>query len=180
MLVAAFLSAFAAWFLIPMLTGLPWRPASRDRILRALTMARLQPGEVVYDLGSGDGRVLTLAAEEFGARAVGIELSPVLFIWGWVASRLRYGRDRIELRWANLFRTSLQDADVVFAYMTSSQAAPLQSRLEGQLRGGSRVVTVAFELEGWMPAAFDREGLIYLYELPPRPGSLSAYLAANS
>src|SRR5450759_272917 len=65
----------ASWLVIPILAGLPWRPTSPERIRKALHMAQVLPGEHVYDLGSGDGRVLLVAASEFGALATGIEIS---------------------------------------------------------------------------------------------------------
>ena len=82
------LAAFVVLLLLPALSGQPWVPASENRIHRALEMAELKPGEVLYDLGSGDGRVLIAAARDFGARAVGVELSPLLCPWP--GSRSRY------------------------------------------------------------------------------------------
>lgn len=65
------------WYFVPLLSGLPWIPAKTKRIHRALELSALIPGEKLYDLGAGDGRVLIVAARDYGAIAIGIEISPV-------------------------------------------------------------------------------------------------------
>ena len=65
------------WILVPAFYGLPPVPTKPERIRKALKLANLQPSEVLYDLGAGDGRVLLIAARKFGAKAVGIEVGPV-------------------------------------------------------------------------------------------------------
>ena len=175
--ITAVLLTAAGWFVVPILTGLPWRPTDNARIRRALALAEVQPGEAVYDLGSGDGRVVILAASEFGARAVGVELSPLQFAWSWIRVQRQSQKDRMSLRWGDCFQADLTDADVVVAYMTSAQAEALHRTLEGKLRPGARIVTIAFEIGGWEPASFDSGQLIYVYRWPPHPGDLGSYLA---
>jgi hypothetical protein len=169
--------ALAGWFLIPILSGLPWRPSTTERIVRALELADVQPGEIVYDLGSGDGRVLLAASSVFQARAVGIEWSPIQYLWSLIRVRRRHPGPPIHVHWGDCFRTRLTDADVVVAYMTPSLAPRLHAALTDNLRRGARVVTLAFELAGLEPVAFDETHLIYLYRWPPSPGSLGTLLA---
>ncbi len=163
------------WVAVPILSGLPWRPTSAGRIRQALQLVNLQPGELFYDLGAGDGRVL-LAAAGFGARVVGVEISPVHCLVIWLAARMRGLGSQITVRCADFNRTTLADADVVFAYMTAGPAERLRPRLEAQLRPGSRVVTVSFSFKGWKPVAYDPETLVFVYHMPPEPGGLEAYL----
>jgi SAM-dependent methyltransferase len=164
------------WQLVPVLFGLPWRPTELRRARRALALAALQPGEFFYDLGAGDGRVLILAAREFGARAVGVEISPLQVLAAWLAALQAHLGDRVSLKWADFNRVDLAGADVVFAYLTSGPAARLRPLLERQLKPGARVVTVSVSFEGWQPVAYDREDLLFLYRMPPEPGSLETYL----
>lgn len=180
LLIVSSLLVAAGWFVVPILTGLPWRPTDLDRIRRALALADVRPGEVVYDLGSGDGRVVIVAAAEFGARAVGVELSPLQYLWSWIRVQTHPCRDRVSLRWGDCFQADLTDADVAVAYMTSAQAEPLRRTLEAGVRAGARVLTIAFELEGREPSAFDSRNLIYLYRWPPRPGNLGSYQASQA
>ncbi len=165
------------WFVIPIVYGLPWVPTQRKRIHRALELSKVCPGEVVYDLGAGDGRVLIVAAREFGARAVGIEADPLHCGVAWLSALLNGVSKSVSIRRGNFFKTSLEDADVVFAYLTSRHAARLQPLLEQQLRPGARVVTISADLKGWQPAAFDSEYLIFMYQMPAKPGNLDTFLA---
>ncbi len=175
-LLASFTIVFALWIIVPFVSGLPWFPTRSDRIRKALKMAQVQPGEVVYDLGAGDGRVLLVAAAEFGARAVGVEISPIHCLLAWLKARFNPAGRRVAVRLGNFYTADLSDADVVFANMTLSQAPRLRPHLEQSLRPGARVVTVLFDFDGWQPLDFDKEDLIFLYHMPPAPGSLSTYL----
>jgi len=179
-LLAAFTIVFGLWLVVPFVSGLPWFPTHYARIRKALKMAGVRPGEVVYDLGAGDGRVLILAAREFGAKAVGIEISPVHCLEAWIKARLNRVGARVTVRLGNFYTADLAKADVVFAYMTSSQAPRLRPYLESSLKPGARVVTISFDFDGWQPLEFDRENLLFLYRMPPQPGSLSTYLAQKA
>jgi len=156
------------WILVPALYGLPTVPTKRERIHTALRLSDLQSGEVLYDLGAGDGRVLVIAARDFGARAVGIEIGPVQCAVAWLAALLNGISRQVRIEHMNFFEADLRAADVVYAYLTSSQAPRLQTCLESQLRPGARVVTISFDLSGWRPAAVDREALVFLYRMPPQ------------
>ena len=161
---AVFLLIAALYFLIPPFFGPPSIPTRHERIRKALQLAKLQPGETLYDLGAGDGRVLVIAAREFNARAVGIEIGPVQCavsrgnaLWNGVRSKVR-----IEAR--NFYQADVSEADVVFAYLTSDQAGRLQEKLKKELKSGARIVTVSFNFPDWQHAHLDREDLLFLYE----------------
>jgi SAM-dependent methyltransferase len=169
----------ALWIVVPSLTGLPWVPTRRARVRRALELAGVRPGETVYDLGAGDGRTLIVAAREFGARAVGIEIEPLHCAVAWATAWFAGVVKRVSIRCGSFYRADLSDADVVFVYVTPQHAARLGALLAPQLRAGARVVSVAADLPGWQPAAVDREHLIFLYRMPPEPGSLESFLAQS-
>lgn len=154
------------WLVIPALYGVPWIPTREARIRRALQLAELQPGETLYDLGAGDGRVLLMAVKEFGARAVGIEIGPVQWALGWLRILLSGCRRRAGIRWANFYKADIQDADVVFVYLTSSQTSRLAEMLAKQLRPGARVVSIAADFPDWQPEQVDRERLVFVYRMP--------------
>jgi SAM-dependent methyltransferase len=168
-----FLLISGLWLLVPALYGVPWVPTREKRIRKALQLAELRAGETLYDLGAGDGRVLIMAAKEFGARAIGIEIGPVQCLIGWLriwfsGHRPRRGsRPRARMRCANFYKSDVSDADVVFVYVTSSQTSKLLPLLERQLRPGARVVSVAADFLGWQPNHVDREMLIFVYQMPP-------------
>lgn len=165
------------WLVVPNLYGLPWVPSQQGRIRRALALAGVQPGERVYDLGAGDGRALIVAAREFGAQAVGVEIEPLHCAAAWLRARAAGVGDRVSVRWGDLYKADVRDADVVFLFLTPSHVERIGAHLAPMLRPGARVVSVVADIPGWRPATLDRDDLIFLYRMPPQPGGLAAYLA---
>ncbi len=132
----------------PTLVGAPWVPSSLRTVQRMLRLAGVQLGETVYDLGSGDGRVLIIAAREFGARAVGIEIDSLRYLWTrLLIARLGLG-DRVSVRHANFFNVDLGDADVVTLYLLQDTNNRLRPKLLRELRPGARVVSHTFTFPG--------------------------------
>src|SRR4029450_12137123 len=154
---------------------LPPVPTKPDRIRKALKLANLQLDEILYDLGAGDGRVLLIAAREFGAKAVGIEVGPIQCALIWLRAVVSGFGDQIQIRWANFYQADLHDADVIFVYATSKEVVKLVPHLEKQLKKGSRVVSISADFPEWEPAAFDDRNLIFVYEMPPKDGNVSSY-----
>jgi hypothetical protein len=168
--------ATLAWFLIPTLYGLPPVPTKPERIQKALKLANLQPTEVLYDLGAGDGRVLFLAAGEFGARAVGLEIGPIQCALIWLRITARGLGNQIQIKWENFYRADLRAADVVFVYATSKEVMKLAHHLETQMKRGARLVSISADFPEWEPSMLDEHELIFIYEMPPTKGSLTTYL----
>ena len=165
-----------SWIFVPLLSGLPWIPSHRHRTHKALALADLQPGEILYDLGTGDGRVLIHACREFDAIAVGIEISPAHCVIAWLRAFFAGMLDCVSIKMGNFYKHDLTKADVVYAYLTPEHASRIRPRLEMQLRPGTRVVTISADLDGWEPVGFDSEDLIFLYHVPPTPGNLETFL----
>ncbi|HLT59085.1 MAG: class I SAM-dependent methyltransferase [Limnochordales bacterium] len=154
---------------LPAFVGGAWSPTSMARVRAMLQMAQLAPGETLYDLGAGDGRIIITAAREFGAQAVGIEIDPLraaLCRW-----RIRLGgltgRARVER--ANFFDVDLCNADVVTFYLSQAAADRLKDKFETELRPGSRVVSHRRPVPGWRPAAVDERHGLYLYVIGESP-----------
>jgi hypothetical protein len=168
------------WLLVPAIYGLPSRPTNPNRIRAALKLANLKPDEVLYDLGSGDGRVLIIAAREFGAKAVGIEIGPTQRVVSWVKVLYNGSSDRVRVEAGNFYKSDVRDADVVFIYATSTEVAKLASHLEKQMKPGSRVVSISTDFPEWEPSTFDGHELIFVYDMPPTEGSLTTYMLKNS
>lgn len=164
------------WVVIPRMHGLPKGLASRAQIRRAMQLANVQPGETVYDLRAGDGRALVIAAREFGARAVGVEIEPLHCIVAWLWSLLNGVVARISIRRRSPLQVDLGDADVVFLYLTPALVEQLRPRFKAQLRPGARVVTLCFDFEGWQPANIDVGHLLFLYQMPPEAGDIESFM----
>lgn len=167
---------YGVWLIVPFFYKLPWVPTDKARARKALKMAKLQPGEVFYDLGAGDGRILLLAAEEFGAKAIGVEASPLQYLVASARGFFSGTKPKIQVRRENFYKADFSDADVLFAYMTPDHAIRFQDKFVTQLKPGARVVMIAFDFPHWMPKAVDQDDLIFMYEMPPQEGGLTAYL----
>lgn len=147
--------------------NIPTPPSIVDRMLE---MAHVRPGETVYDLGSGDGRILIAAAQKYGAKAVGIEIDPDLCEKARKKIQELGLGDRVSVIHGSVLRTDLRPADVVTMYFLTLSNEKLRPSLE-KLRPGTRVVSFQFPIRGWKPlearivqvANVDRT--IYVYEV---------------
>ncbi len=148
---------------LPSFVGGAWSPTSMRRVRAMLEMAKLAPGETLYDLGAGDGRIIITAAREFGARAVGIEIDPLrAALCNWRVFLGRLG-DRVRVERANFFDVNLRDADVVTFFLSQGAADKLKDKFSAELRPGARIVSHRRPLPGWRPAAVDERFGLYLY-----------------
>ncbi len=125
-------------------------------IRRLLTLAELKPGELFYDLGAGDGGPIILAAQEFGARCVGIELREDLAKRAMRRVRELGLQDRVKVINDDMFRVPLTDADVVYLYLTTSANEKVRPKLEAELKKGARVVSHDYKIEGWEPTVVEK------------------------
>ena len=126
-------------------------PTNIDVALGMLRLAAVKAGDVVYDLGSGDGRLVIAAAQRYGASGIGIDIDPSL-----VADATRNAdtagvADRVTFRHADLFQSDLRPATVVTLYLTPSLNLRLRPKLFRELRPGARVVSNNFDMEEWQP-----------------------------
>jgi predicted RNA methylase len=128
-----------------------------------LTMANVKPGEVVYDLGCGDGRVLIMAARQFGAQAVGVEIDPLRYVWTQTMVTLLGLRGQIKVVYGDLFSKELTKADVVTCYLLQSTNKKLAEKLRRELHPGARVVSNTFTFTGLPLILKDDGDEIYVY-----------------
>jgi SAM-dependent methyltransferase len=139
-----------------------------------LRLARVDRNDVVYDLGSGDGRLVIAAARDFGARGVGIEIDPKLVALSVESARQAGVADRVTFRQGDLFQTDLSDATVVTLYLSTAINLRLRPKLVRELRPGSRIVSHAFAMGEWNPSQTisvqtrDRAVEVYLWVIPPK------------
>lgn len=139
-----------------------------------LRLAELKPGEVLFDLGAGDGRTVIMAAKTFGARGVGVELREDLAKKAMSTIQENQLGDRVTIVNGDLFGVNLTSADVVFLYLTTSANEKIRPKLEQELKKGVRVVSHDYEIIGWRPQKVENfcenpqlgypSHTIYLYE----------------
>ena len=146
--------------------GAPYVPTKRKDVRRALKLAKLKPGELIVDLGSGDGRLLAEAAER-GYRAIGYELSPILVLISRLT--LRKYRDSVTVRNTNFWYTKLpDDTKVVFVFLAGpfmKRLARYMQREANRLGRSIELISYGFELPGHTPAS--RSGVLKRYVISP-------------
>jgi predicted RNA methylase len=133
----------------------PFVPSPVPVIQHMLKLADLRAGEVLFDLGAGDGRTVIMAAKSFGARAVGVELREDLAKKALSTIHDNGLADRVTIVNGDMFGVNLASADVVFLYLTTSANEKIRPKLETELRKGVRVVSHDYEIVGWKPVTVD-------------------------
>jgi protein-L-isoaspartate O-methyltransferase len=133
----------------------PFVPSPPDVVDRMLTLAKVGPGDVVYDLGCGDGRIVIAAAQKFGARGVGVDIDPRLIIQAEANARAAGVQNRVTFRIEDAMKVDVSDATVVTLYLLSASNVKLRPVLTKQLRKGARIVSHSFAIGDWEPDVVD-------------------------
>lgn len=155
------------------LRGAPWLPTPMSKVYKMLAMADVGPNDMVYDLGCGDGRTIIAAARRYGARAVGIEIDPLRYLWCRALITALGLRGRVKIVYGDFFTQDLSAADVVTCYLLQSTNEKLQEKLTQELQPTARVVSNEFTFPGLRPLRQDDEAKIYLYHPVPMKESRS-------
>ena len=146
-------------------------PTPPEVVAAMLKVAKVGKGDVVYDLGSGDGRIPIAAVKDFGAaRATGIDIDPQR-IKEATANLLKAGvGDRVRFLNQDLFTTNLSEATVVTLYLLPSLNLKLLPKLRAELKPGTRIVSHAFDMGDWVPEqTLDVDGRkVYFWTIPKR------------
>ena len=124
-------------------------------VKQMLTLAEVKPGEIIYDLGCGDGRVVIMAAKDFGAQGIGVEMREDLAkqAMGKVSELGLEGC--VKIVHGDMFKVDLSQANVVTLYLTTSANDKVKPKLEAELKPGTRVVSHDYEILGWRPVKID-------------------------
>ncbi len=147
----------------------PYVPTNKDVLPRILEAMDLREGDVLYDLGCGDGRVVIEASRGYPIKkAVCIEAREHLLKEAMAKAQAAGVRDRIEFILGDFFQEDISDATVVYMYLLTSVNERLKPKLEKELRPGTRVVSLDFSIPGWKPVRVLGDGVgwqrtIYVY-----------------
>ncbi|PWV36393.1 MAG: SAM-dependent methyltransferase [Desulfurococcaceae archaeon] len=146
----------------------PWVPTREEFIEQALDLANVGKGDILYDLGCGDGRIVIAAAKR-GARAVCVELNPELIKRAMTNAQAEGVDHMIKFVRDDIFRVNLSDATVVYMYLLRSVNDLLKPKLKAELKKGTRIISLDFEISGWKEvktmrvSSPARIGTYYLY-----------------
>lgn len=154
---------FVVWIFWTSFIGAGFEPTSKELVKKMLDMANVDSTDVVYDLGSGDGRIVMESVNSYDARAVGIEADPIRVIWSRMLIYINRIRNRSKIKWANFFNEDLSEASVVTLFLGYKANQKLKEKLTNELKPGSRIVSYIWTFDGWEPVEVNRTDKIYLY-----------------
>jgi ribosomal protein L11 methylase PrmA len=146
-------------------------PTPPEVVAAMLKVAKVGKGDIVYDLGSGDGRIPIAAVKDFGAaRATGIDIDPQRIKEATANLQKAGVGDRVRFLNQDLFTTNLSEATVVTLYLLPSLNLKLLPKLKAALKPGTRIVSHAFDMGDWVPEqTLDVDGRkVYYWTIPKR------------
>ena len=153
------------YFFWPMIKGAPWVPTRMKKVRYMLSLADIQPDEVLYDLGCGDGRFIVKAARKFGVKAVGIEINLLLYLWCQLIITILRLRRRVKIIYGNFFKCNLSNADVVICYLLPETNNRLEDKLIKELKPTARVISNSFVFNKLPVVNEDIDEGIFVYKV---------------
>jgi ribosomal protein L11 methylase PrmA len=145
-------------------------PTPPEVVEAMLKVANVKAGDVVYDLGCGDGRIVVTAAQKYGARGIGIDIDPQRIKEANENVKKAGVGDRVKIMQADLFETPISEATVVTLYLLPSLNVKLMPKLMKELKPGTRIVSHAFDMGDWKPEqTLNVDGrTVYYWTIPKR------------
>ena len=147
----------------------PWAPSyweTSEKTAREICkLAKISEKDIIYDLGSGNSTVLIIAASEFGARGVGIEIDPLRFFISKIKIRFKKLDSKIKILRKNFFDVNISEASVVNVYLVPKALERLKPKFLKELKPGTRLVSYRYKID--LPLIkYDKESEIRLYSIP--------------
>lgn len=150
----------------------PYVPTPQEVVDEMLALGNVKEGDVLYDLGSGDGRIPITAAQKFGVRGVGIDINPERIAEANANAKQANVTDLVEFRQQDLFKSDFSEATVVTLYLLPDINVKLRPQLLKQLKPGTRIVAHDFDMGEWKPdkeiqvQGPNRQHTLYLWVVP--------------
>jgi len=146
----------------------PYVSSPKEAVRKMLDMTQLRRGEVLYDLGCGDGRIVVIAARDYQAKAFGVEIREDVATAAQQQLKKFDLEEKARIIHRNLFDVDLSEADVVTLYLSLSGNEKLKPKLERELKTNARVVSLDIQIKGWTPIHTSEapgKHIIYLYQV---------------
>ncbi len=146
-----------------------WVPTQPEYLDTFFELVAVSSSDIVYDLGSGDGRLLFKAVEKGAGKCIGIDIDPEKVVEARKAAENRNVADRVTFIEGDIMDVDLSDASVILCYLYPSASAALRPKFERELKQGTRIVMESFEVPGWKPIEVKENNYrkFYLYKMPP-------------
>jgi SAM-dependent methyltransferase len=155
----------------PARLDVPYVPSPNPVVEGMLKLAGVKKGDVVYDLGCGDGRIVIAAAKDYGARGVGVDINPERIQEARANAKKASVEEMVKFEENDLFKADIQNATVVTLYLLPDVNVRLRPKLLKELKPGTRIVSHSFDMGDWKP---EREEVVegrhlYLWTVPAKP-----------
>src|SRR5690606_3077337 len=150
-LVAFFLMVYTGAYAQQPNLDVPYVPTKQEVVEEMLKLANVKPGDVVYDLGCGDGRIVITAAKKFGATGIGVDLNPERIEEANANAVEAKVTDKVTFHEGDLFNFDFSKADVLTLYLLPDVNLKLKPKILAEMKPGSRVVSHAFNMGDWEP-----------------------------
>lgn len=163
LIIVAIAVLFVFWVIWTDIIGAGWEPTSKILVRKMLEIAEVNSEDILYDLGSGDGRIIIETARKYNANAVGIEADPLRYIWSKLMILLYGVNQKVKVIWGNFFNKDLTSATIVTLFLSSKANQQLKTKLQNELKPGTRIVSYYWTFHGWQPVKEDKKNKIYMY-----------------
>ena len=163
LIIVAIAVLFVFWVIWTDIIGAGWEPTSKILVRKMLEIAEVNSEDILYDLGSGDGRIIIETARKYNANAVGIEADPLRYIWSKLMILLYGVNQKVKVIWGNFFNKDLTSATIVTLFLSSKANQQLKTKLQNDLKPGTRIVSYYWTFHEWEPVKEDRKDKIYMY-----------------
>lgn len=157
-------AVFMLYSIIAFLTGAPFVPSTNPAAGAMIDLSDIKRGDRVYDLGSGNGKLLLLAAKK-GAMTTGYEINPILVIFSTIRGLVSPYRKQVKTVWRNFWSADVRDADIVYVYLLPFRMEKLERKLKKELKKGTLVVSNSFIFPHWKILRQDPQNHIYVFHI---------------
>jgi len=153
--------------------GGPFIPVSKKDIEHLMRIIKFKKEDFIYELGSGDARILIYLARKYNIKSIGIELNFLLVFWSKIKIRLLKLDNLIKIKKKNFFRENLKKANIVICYLMPGTMQKLKNKFENELNPGTKIISFSFSIPDWQPILVNRpskrDKTIYVYEVGESP-----------
>ncbi|HUD44172.1 MAG TPA: 50S ribosomal protein L11 methyltransferase [Patescibacteria group bacterium] len=167
LLLAVFILLYLlSWFWPPDCPWSPWWTTNKKAARILCKMAKITNKDVVYDLGSGTGTVLMIAAQEFGATGVGVEIDPLRVYTSYFLIKFAGLEEKIKIYKQSFFKKDITEATVIFFYLIPKTIKLLQEKFLRELKPGTRIISYRYPIDYLPLITEDKKEKIYVYKIP--------------
>ena len=154
------------YLILAFLTGAPYVPSTKATAKSMIRLAGINKTSIVYDLGSGDGRLLNLSMMQGAKKAIGYEINPYIVLFSRIRFLLSPYRNDVHIYLKSFWKSNIRDADVVFIYLLPWRMDQLKQKLLTELKPGALVVSNSFIFPKWKVQRSDEKTHVYVFMVP--------------